>query len=225
MKRKFDSPPPPQDGLIANDDCKKSNTNTNRKVLFTTQSKQSSLFVIDRYVDRSIVDHIKTLTLVQRPEMQLYGRTVRENRNVGFFSDESKGYFYSRKWAVSKPLTEPLRLLMKRLNDDLNTDFNGILINHYEDGRNNIGAHRDSQEGLARNGMVAAITLGQSRILRIRELPLGSTTVQRKFDVETKDGQLLVMDGLFQKECTHEIPIQKTIVAPRWSLTFRSHRV
>jgi alkylated DNA repair dioxygenase AlkB len=42
-------------------------------------------------------------------------------------------------------------------------------------------------------------------------------------DVQTRHGQLLVMEGDFQKEYTHEIPVQKKVKIPRLSLTARYH--
>jgi alkylated DNA repair dioxygenase AlkB len=42
-------------------------------------------------------------------------------------------------------------------------------------------------------------------------------------DVPTNSGEMLIMGGDFQKEFTHEIPIEKKIKHPRISFTFRKH--
>ena len=62
------------------------------------------------------------------------------------------------------------------------------------------------------------ISLGATRIFRCR-----NKKTLEKYDIEVKNGQLLAMCGNFQKEFTHEVPIQKTVRDERISLTFRRH--
>ncbi len=93
-------------------------------------------------------------------------------------------------------------------------------VNLYADGTETIGAHSDSEEGLSRDGSVAAISLGAERVFRVKRKATAETLV----DVRTKHGQLLVMEKhAFQRECTHEVPVQKKIHGPRVSITFRQH--
>ena len=46
-----------------------------------------------------------------------------------------------------------------------------------------------------------------------------------KLDVLTNSYELLHMGGDFQKEFTHEIPIEKKVKEPRISFTFRYHKI
>ena len=67
--------------------------------------------------------------------------------------------------------------------------------------------------------------------------PLGFSPGIRKFRIRNKDTKeivldfdhnpctLLVMQGEFQREFTHEIPIQKRVKDERISITFRHHTV
>lgn len=66
--------------------------------------------------------------------------------------------------------------------------------------------------------MVAAISLGVSRKFRI------VANGKRVLDIQTENGQLLVMDGIFQKVFKHAIPKEKKIKTDRVSLTFRVHK-
>ena len=43
-------------------------------------------------------DEIQKDKLIKKPEILMYGRIVHQKRDVGFFSDESKGYYYSGKF-------------------------------------------------------------------------------------------------------------------------------
>lgn len=44
-------------------------------------------------------------------------------------------------------------------------------------------------------------------------------------DIITKNNYLIQMAGNFQKEFTHEIPIEKKVKEVRYSFTFRTHLV
>src|SRR5690606_5365744 len=111
--------------------------------------------------------------------------------------------------------------LIKEINNTLNTKFNGILVNRYTNGEKYIGAHSDNEDSLDKNNkMVVGLCYGPGiRTFRIRD----KITKKVILDYEHKPKTLLVMQGEFQKEFTHEIPIQKSVKDERISLTFRNH--
>lgn len=156
--------------------------------------------------------------LLIKPEIVVFNKVCHQNRNIGFFSDDSIGYRYSGRLARSQPLTPALKELLEIINSLFNSNFNGILINEYEDGNNTIGAHSDDEYGLGKNGVVS-ISVGVTRKFRIR------TKNDKKIfkDIDMNDGDILHMGGDFQKEFTHEIPVQKRITGSRISFTFRYH--
>jgi len=156
--------------------------------------------------------------LEERPEIIVYGKPCRQHRNVGFFSDESIGYKYSKKLMASKPLSTSLSDLIVAINKMLGTQFNGILVNKYLDGNDYIGAHSDDETGLDGLGVVA-ISYGSERIFRIRNK--NDKTIV--CDESTTHCGILHMGGNFQKLYTHEIPMQKKIKESRISFTFRKH--
>lgn len=69
------------------------------------------------------------------------------------------------------------------------------------------------------NNRIASIAYGAVRIFRIRN----KQTKKIVLDYNHTPKTLLVMEGDFQKEFTHEIPIQKNITEGRISLTFHHH--
>ena len=156
--------------------------------------------------------------LEERPEIIVYGKPCRQHRNVGFFSDESIGYKYSKKLMASKPLSTSLSDLIVAINKMLGTQFNGILVNKYLDGSDYIGAHSDDETGLDGLGVVA-ISYGSERIFRIRN----KNDKNIVCDEPTTHCGILHMGGNFQKLYTHEIPAQKKIKESRISFTFRKH--
>lgn len=152
------------------------------------------------------------------PEIVVYGKIVHQRRDVGFFSDDSVGYFYSGKLSPSKPMTPGLIELLYWINNEFNSAFNGILINRYNSGNDYISAHGDDERHLDPVGVVA-ISFGASRIFRIRD----KKNKEIVANIWTDNDHILHMGGQFQQEFTHEIPVQKKILEPRYSFTFRKH--
>ena len=184
-------------------------------ILDTTKSK---LYIGNILLPNDIIEHIYGLKLNVKPEIYVYGRKVHQRRDVGFYSDISIGYQYSGQLSKSIPLTKELSLLLNYINTKFNDNFNGILINKYNNGEDYISAHSDDERNLGERGVIS-ITLGASRKFRIRD----KHTKEKRLDIITSNGTLLHMSGNFQKEFTHEIPIEKRIKHTRISLTFRKH--
>ena len=158
--------------------------------------------------------------LLYNPPIIVYGKEVIQRRNVGFFSNDSIGYYYSKKLLKSQPLTDNLKELLDLINNFFSCDFNGILVNKYKDGSDYVGLHTDDEDNLEDIGIVA-LSIGAERKFRIRDINNG----KKILDVPTKSYHLLQMGGNFQKEFTHEIPVEKKIKDIRFSYTFRKHKL
>lgn len=175
-------------------------------------------FINKELLEKCIIDIEPQLEL--KPEIIIYGKKCKQQRNIGFFSDKSKGYKYSNKMMESKPLTQSNRELLDIVNNEFGTQFNGILVNKYMDGNDYISAHSDDETGIDLIGVIS-ISYGAERIFRIRK----KDTKHIVYDELTTHCSILHMGGNFQKLYTHEIPIQKKIKEPRISFTFRKHNV
>jgi alkylated DNA repair dioxygenase AlkB len=158
--------------------------------------------------------------LEEQPEIIVYGKKCKQHRNIGFFSDESIGYRYSKKLMHSKPMSPCMERLLNVINKTLDAYFNGILVNKYMNGNDYIGAHSDDESGLDKVGVVS-ISYGAERIFRIRD----KKTKKIICNEVTTHCSVLHMGGDFQKIYTHEIPIQKKVKNSRISFTFRKHIV
>ena len=98
------------------------------------------------------------------------------------------------------------------------TDFNGILVNKYENGLDYISEHSDDESALSSIG-VLCVSYGAIRKFRICD----RETRKIVMDVLTNENEILHMGGDFQKEFMHGIPVEKKVTDPRWSFTFRKH--
>ena len=86
----------------------------------------------DKDLVEACVEDVKD-KLMNRPKIIIYGRVCYQRRDIGFFSDESMGFHYSRKIMKSKPLSKNLKILLKKINKIFKTNFNGIIVNRYCD--------------------------------------------------------------------------------------------
>ena len=177
---------------------------------------KSTIFADTSLLTRCILESVPKLN--KRPVIKVYGKIMHQNRNIGFFSDISRGYTYSGQMAPSKPLTINLKKLLDVVNQMYNSNFNGILVNQYMNGTDYIGAHSDDESGIGSAGVVT-ISVGAVRKFRIRNI----TTHKIEKDILMENGMMLQMGGDFQKEFTHEIPVEKKVKEIRYSFTFRYH--
>jgi alkylated DNA repair dioxygenase AlkB len=181
------------------------------------------------FLDKCVFENIELINtcvsqvkneLIDRPEIVVFGKKCKQQRRVGFFSNESCGYNYSTQKMPSKSLTNELMELLVIINRMFGGGFNGILVNEYGDGNDYIGAHSDDVRTLDHTGVVS-ISYGAERTFRIRDK-------KTKFvicDETTTHCGVLHMGGKFQELYTHEIPKQTKIKESRISFTFRKHNM
>lgn len=188
--------------------------------IIETHDSALTILNIDPNVVAAMPDIIEEIDplLIVNPKIVVYGKPATQHRSIGFFSDFSVGYRYSGQMAKSQSLTPNLKTLLDYVNGMLSADYNAILVNRYADGTDYIGPHSDDETCLDPVG-VACISYGAGRKFRIRD----KTTKKILLDYITNNNELLLMSGNFQKNFTHEIPVEKKIHEPRYSLTFRKH--
>lgn len=188
------------------------------KIIETDKSHLSISSFSETTLLNNCVKDIET-KLIENPEIIVYGRKCNQHRSVGFFSDSSIGYYYSGRLMSSQKLTKSLKELLEYINKQFNVTFNGILVNQYNSGADYISKHSDDESNLSDIGVVC-ISYGATRKFRIRD----KNTNKIIKDISTKSYEIIHMGGNFQKEFTHEIPIEKKIKEKRISFTFRYHK-
>lgn len=190
-------------------------------ILFRTNRSSLLLHSLDeKWVEemKIIAEEVDGL-LDHRPEIFIYGKPCHMNRSVGFFSNLSEGYRYSGQMSAAKPLTERLATLLAYINQRFRASYNGILINKYLNGEDSISKHSDDEHALDPECGVMAISVGAVRKFRVRTKANSHMVV----DIPTEPSQIINMTGDFQKEFTHEIPVEKKVKEVRYSFTFRRH--
>ncbi|MEM6295333.1 MAG: alpha-ketoglutarate-dependent dioxygenase AlkB [Myxococcota bacterium] len=161
---------------------------------------------------------LDTLPLRQEP-ITMFGKTHLTPRLTSWHGDPGCSYRYSRRLFEPSPWTPALSEVRARLIDATGYAFNSVLVNHYRDGRDAMGAHADDEPelGPARDDVgIGSISLGARRRFLLRPKAGGDT-----IEYALGEGDLLVMGGTTQAHFKHWIPRTAKPVGPRMNLTFR----
>lgn len=190
--------------------------------------------------------------LVNPPVKSRFSTESKQNRSVGFTSNESLGYKYSGQIMSSIKLSDANKQLLEYVNSYLGSDYNGILWNRYSGGTDYLSEHSDDEKSLGNTG-VFSITIWleapaeTSRTFRIRNKPLEKDTKLFKrttdqidlifenneiktfrdkdivLDLELGHLDTCLMYGDFQKYLEHSVPKRLKVKYTRVSATFRKH--
>jgi alkylated DNA repair dioxygenase AlkB len=149
---------------------------------------------------------LDVVPLRQRTNVQMYDRLVDEPR-------------MSAWWHVDGGQPEPLAILSemrKLLSLRYAEAFDSIGFNLYRDGRDSVAWHGDRHRHVVVDPIVAIVSVGSPRPLRLR--PRGGGT---SLSWDLGDGDLFVMGGACQHDWEHTVPKVRH-AGPRLSITFRN---
>ncbi|MEO1053066.1 MAG: alpha-ketoglutarate-dependent dioxygenase AlkB [Bacteroidota bacterium] len=125
-------------------------------------------------------------------------------------------YNYSQMSYPFHPMLPGLASMSKKIDETIGFEPNNCLINYYMNGLSKMGFHSDQTDILAPDTGVAIISLGETRVLRFRNIA-DKTIVH---DYPLPSGSLIYMTQEVQSEWQHAIPKDDTVNG-RMSLTFR----
>ena len=153
----------------------------------------------------------------EQGSVKLFGKLIPEPRRSFFQADEGLTYTYSKRRLVGQGWLPELKAMKDRLNNDLGTRFNSVLVNAYRDGRDYMGYHQDHEPELGPAPHVASISLGASREFLFKSLHHPEETHR----IVLESGALLHMLPPCQKAYKHALPKRRGCHEPRMNLTFR----
>lgn len=114
-------------------------------------------------------------------------------------------------------LEPDLRPLRDRVEALTGASFNSISLNLYRDEHDSVAWHNDHEDELAENPVIALVSLGATREMRIRSKALPRRTLR----LALERGSLLVMSGASQHYWEHHVPKERRPIGPRISVAFR----
>lgn len=125
-------------------------------------------------------------------------------------------YNYSEMSYPYQKMTPNIENLSKKLENTLHFLPNNCLINYYPDGQSKMGFHSDQTDILFENTGIAIISLGETRILKFRNIE----NKEMIMEYELTTGSLIYMTQAIQHIWQHAIP-KKNTTNGRMSLTYR----
>lgn len=165
--------------------------------------------------DRYFQDLLQGLAW-QTEQIQIFGRLLTVPRLMAWYGDPDAHYRYSGVDHAPLPWSGALLVIKADLESVCRNRFNSVLANLYRDGRDSMGCHADNEPELGANPLIASLSLGDSRLFRLRH-----NRSKQRLDIELAHGDLLVMAGTLQHHWRHELPKTRQIKQARINLTFR----
>jgi len=144
------------------------------------------------------------------------GKSVKVPRLVCWYGDEGAVYRYSGVDHRPLPWHPALLELREAIEARSGWTFNSVLGNWYRDGNDSMGWHADNEKELGANPSIASLSLGATRLFRLRHTRSGDIV-----DLELADGSLLLMGGALQHHWRHCLPKTRKPVGERINLTYR----
>lgn len=127
-----------------------------------------------------------------------------------------QAYNYSQIVYSYQPFIKEIEEVINQIEKTLHFKPNNCLINYYLDGKSRMGFHSDQTDILVENTGVGIVSIGETRILRFRNIE--NKEVIKDFKLPS--GSIIYMTNEVQDEWQHAIPISDT-ENERMSLTFR----
>ena len=156
-----------------------------------------------------------------RARVRMYGRSVLRPRATAWFAANGCDYVYSGTRECCRGWPQWIADLAARIACSPAWDgalpANGVLLNVYESGKDHVAWHADDEPEVSQDAPIASLSLGAARRFQVRR----TVDHAERFRQELEPGSLLIMPKGFQMEFEHAVPAVKSVVGPRWNLTFR----
>ncbi|HSA76218.1 MAG TPA: alpha-ketoglutarate-dependent dioxygenase AlkB [Nitrosarchaeum sp.] len=160
----------------------------------------------------------------------LRGQRIKVPRKQTSFGEKGTYYKFTGIKLKARSYDEApfLRKLQKRVNNFLLEEnvvdeeevMNFSLVNLYRNGKDYIGYHSDSTEGLRQKKgevVISSLSFGATRDFYLQNK---STKEVHKYSLES--GELFVMKGLTNMYYKHSVPKRLKVSEPRYNITLRS---
>lgn len=144
------------------------------------------------------------------------GLKTKIHRKMSYVTDQPVIYKYANLELQGETWLPVLEEIRDNLFVKTGYKFNSVLLNLYENGKDEIRWHSDKEEQLGDNPIIACVNLGATRKFWFLNKETGD-----KKPWAVSNGDLLIMGDQCQKNYLHAILKEKEVTTPRISLTYR----
>ena len=154
----------------------------------------------------------------QQDSLRMGGKEVLIPRLQCWMGDQGSDYSYSGIRMQPKPWSEDVLNIKTRIESLAEHKFNSVLLNYYRNGQDSVSWHADDEKELGDKPIIGSISFGAVRKFQFRAK---NTNDVRKFNIELRNGSLLLMGDTLQNNWLHQLPKAPGLARPRINLTFR----
>ena len=149
--------------------------------------------------------------------IKMFGKDTMIPRLQCWVGDRGCDYKYSGKKLNRQDWTKDLKIIREKIYQEVQIDFNSVLVNYYRDGKDSMGWHADDEKELGPSPTIASISFGSERDLVFR-----NKITKETLSIPQSHGCLILIDGKTQKNWQHSIKKTQKVIGPRINLTFRN---
>lgn len=136
-------------------------------------------------------------------QVKIYGKVMDTPR---WHQSYGKDYTFSGMQHESREIKDEFLLnILKTVQVHSGLEYNGILINWYEDGNHYIGPHADDEKELVQGSAIYSFSYGQERDFKITSKKKSPYQIE-PITVSLENNSLIVMGGDMQKHYKHSVP-------------------
>ena len=144
------------------------------------------------------------------------GKEKKIHRKMSYVYDKEVNYRYTNLNLPGELWNKKLLEIKDKIFNETGFDTNSVLLNLYENGKDEIRWHSDKESILGENPVIPTVNLGASRTFWFKNKESGET-----MNYILNNGDLLIMLEDCQKNWLHAILKEKEVTEPRISLTYR----
>ena len=144
----------------------------------------------------------------RKEKFRIFGKEIWAPRSLAWYGCSGLNYRYTGIDHIASGWPEFMYTLRELVADTAEIEFNFVLVNRYENGREYMGWHRDNEKGS--KPLIASLSLGAHRKFVIESEQARHTQI-------LEHGSLAVFDGTQR----HQLPKTKGSDDVRLNLTFR----
>lgn len=169
----------------------------------------------------SVMDVIENVEFdpAEKTKVHVYGKWFNIPRRQTSYGDEGTFYRFSGHKSIPKPWTPFMENIKFQIEAVLETSFNFVLVNMYNDGNHHIGWHSDDEKDLKDNHIIASYSVGAPR-----DFLLKNKKTKRIYTINLPHNSLLIMGGDTQTNYLHSVPKRGGCKEPRINFTWRQMR-
>ncbi len=191
----------------------------NPEIFILTERSQAKLW---KKNFKDLPDDLLKEVDFQQEVVIMMGKRHTPRRLTSYQGEEGMTYRYSGKTRPANPWTPHILAIKTEVEKITNQKYNFALINYYPDGKSKLGWHSDDERDLVSGSIIASVSFGAKRDFQVRTKPSKRGGKPGPIiNIPLESGDLLTMEGDFQKEFKHSVPARARVKNYRINITLR----